>query len=208
MSAVADKALVTRKDGAQEVTSVKNHVLLLDGRVMKSFVAGRRSKNRFRRELEALRRLQGLEGVPELLRASHSPMCVHMSRIEGITLDRAGSVPGAVFHSLRELVERMLDHRVARHSLPARDVLVRPDGSAGLVDFERSRSCHFSWSPIWLASRAVTRFQLLRLIEAHAPHLLSQRESATLGMQHWLRAVYRLHLNLRKRYKRRLKSIN
>lgn len=208
MSAIADKALVTRDDGAQEITSVKNHVLLLDQRVVKSFVAGRRSKNRFQRELEALGRLQGLDGTPELLRTSHAPTRVHMSRIQGNTLDRTSSVPDSVFHSLRELVERMLGRGVARHSLPARDVLVRPDGSAGLVDFERSRCRQFSWSPIWLASRAVTRFQLLRLIQTRAPHLLSQRELATLGMQHRLRSVYRLHLNLRKRYKRRLKSIN
>jgi predicted Ser/Thr protein kinase len=201
MSVVADKNLVTRKDGAQEVTSVKNHVLLLEDQVVKSFFAGRRSHKRFAREVRALSRLGDLDGFPELMRVSQSPARVYMSRLAGDALARAGQVPDSVFHSLRERVKVMLSRGVVRHSLPARDVIVRPDGTAGLIDFERSRCRSLAWSPIWLGSCAVTRFQLLRLIESHAPHLLSKRERAALRIQHRLRAVYRIHLNLRRRYK-------
>lgn len=201
MNAVADKALVVRKDGNQEVASIKNHVLLLENRVLKSFLAGRRSAKRFRREVSALARLGGQEGFPELLKLGSAPTSVHMSRLPGVALARAGKVPDSVFLSLRARIETMLSLGVARHSLPARDVIVHPDGSAGIIDFERSRCSDNAWSPTWRASRAVTRFQLLRLIQDHAPHLLSAREHKQLRLQHRLRAIYRVHLNLRKRYK-------
>jgi len=203
MRAVADKALVERPDGTLEVESTKNHVHLLKDRVIKSFVSGKRSTKRFRREVEALERLRGMDGFPALLEQSKNPHRVHISRLPGQPLAGLEAAPDSVYVTLRTLVDQMLQAGVARHSLPPRDVIVRPDGSAGLVDFERSRCRRVRFGPIWLVSSAVTRFQLLRLLGEAAPHLLSDKERSQLQARSRLRAVYRQYLDLRKQYKRR-----
>lgn len=168
--------------------SRKNRVLVYEDRVSKTFKVARNSALHARREVAALRRLAGLEGVPRVLMSSPDHRTIIVSRVPGRPLSECEAVAEHTMVRLRELVERMLQRGVARHSLPARDVLVDGDGSVGLVDFERSTRRLFPGDPAWLVAKAVSRFHLLRLVDEHAPQLLTSREQRRLRWQLALRA--------------------
>ncbi|GAA5237035.1 hypothetical protein GCM10025795_53000 [Verticiella sediminum] len=162
-------------------------------RVVKVFSQGAHKSSRFHHELEALRRLRGVDGIPVLLSYAPTGRRITTARLPGTSLDVAQAVPDAVFLRLRVLVEDMLYCGVARHSLPARDIIVRPDGTVSVVDFERCTLRRWRFGPIWRISCRVARFNLLRLIEAHAPHLLTPQEQTTLRRQHRWRAAFHRH---------------
>ncbi|TEA74230.1 hypothetical protein ERE07_18260 [Allopusillimonas ginsengisoli] len=147
---------------------------------MKNFTQGHRKDLRFSREIKALRRLSGIDGVPALLAYSPAERWLAIDLIPGTPLPENPAAPDKLFTNLRVVVENMLRCGVARHSLPARDVIVRPDGTAGVVDFERCTLQHWRFSPIWWVARKVTQFHLLRLIDNHAPHLLTPKEQLRL----------------------------
>lgn len=166
----------------------KNRVLVYEDRVHKTFKSVRTSESRARRELAALELLAGLEGVPVVLACGLDRRTLVLSRVPGKPLSDCESVSETTMSRLRSLVERMLERGVARHSLPPRDVLVAPDGSVGMVDFERSTRRLFPGEPGWVVAKAVTRFHLVRLIHEHAPQLLSPGEQRRLRWQVLLRA--------------------
>ena len=157
-----------------------NHIRIDQDQVVKVFARGNNRATRFRREIKALRRLSGIEGIPTLLSYSPSQRRVTLERIPGTALSAAESVPDKAFLHLRLLVADMLYCGVARHSLPARDVIIRPDGSVGLVDFERCSFRYFSPNPIWRIASEVAHFNLLLLMDNHAPHLLTAVEREVL----------------------------
>jgi hypothetical protein len=163
--------------------TLKNRVLVYEDRVCKTYKAARDSALHARREMKALRRLAGLDGVPVVLGFEPNRMTLVMSRIPGKRLSECESVAEHSVKSLRRLVEQMLERGVARHSLPPRDVLVAPDGSAGLVDFERSTRRLFPGDPVWIVAKAISRYHLIRRINEHAPHLLTPSEQRRLRWQ-------------------------
>jgi len=177
----------------------KNRVFLYEDRVLKTFKPVRSSARRARRELVALRLLAGLEGVPVVIESGVNRMTVVLSRVPGKPLSECESVAEHTMVSLRQLVEKMLERGIARHSLPPRDVLVALDGSAGLVDFERSTRRRFRGDPGWLVAKAVTRFHLTRLIHKHAPQLLTPSEHRRLRWQVLLRAALQHPAELKRR---------
>lgn len=177
----------------------KNRVVLEPERVIKHFLHGHNNARRFHREIKALRRLEGLDGVPRLLDVSIRARSFSISRIPGKPLVQCETIPDTCFESLRTLVEAMLQQGVARHSLPPRDVILRPDGTAGLVDFERGTLRRWSGITWWVACK-VTRFQLLRLIDDHAPHLLNEDERKRLQFQRGIRARLQRLFEWRRRY--------
>ena len=193
------------------VESPKNRVLVYKDRVEKTFVTGRGCARKARREAAALRALAGLAGVPVLRKLAQDGKCVVMSRLHGTTLVEHGlaehGVPASTLASLKVLVEQMLERGVARHSLPHRDILVLPDGSAGLVDFERSTLRLFSCEPSWLLARSIMRFHLLRLIGELAPGLLTPSEHRSLGRQLALRAALQRPMKLRRKIARSLRAV-
>ena len=158
----------------------KNKVLLYEDRVEKTFKQRRKSERHARRELRALARLEGLDGIPVVLHADLAQRRVVLSRVPGKPLTELERVPDSALAGLRNLIEAMLERGVARHSLPPRDVIVGPDGSVGLVDFERTTCRGFRGSPVWWIAKAVTRFHVLRLVHSRAPHLLSGSEHVRL----------------------------
>jgi predicted Ser/Thr protein kinase len=154
----------------------KNRVLLYEDRVVKVFKSYRSSRKHARQEIAALERLAGMRGVPVVLALGADGMSLTMSRVPGKPLTECTSVSESTFVSLRGLIEEMLGRGVARHSLPPRDVIVASDGSAGLVDFERSTQRRFPGDPFWLVAKEVTRFHLRRLLSERAPQLLTPEE--------------------------------
>jgi hypothetical protein len=169
--------------------TAKNRVVIYPNRVVKTFKPTRRSARHARREATALRRLQGLPGVPTLLEVSTDGHTLVMTRVPGVPLGDGGTLTEQNLVDLRALVAQMLRRGVARHSLPKRDILLGDDGSIGLVDFERSTRRMFAADPIWPVACVVTRFNILRLVNGHAPHLLTAEEHAWLRRQVRLRAA-------------------
>jgi predicted Ser/Thr protein kinase len=159
----------------------KNRVLIYEDRVQKTLGSSRHAALHARREVKALGRLAGLERVPVLLALGLDRKTVIMSRVPGKPLSECELVTEFTMASLRRLVEQILARGIARHSLPPRDVIVAEDGTAGLVDFERSTRPLFPGDPAWLIAKQVMRFHLLRLLATHAPQLLTR------GEQRWLR---------------------
>lgn len=157
-----------------------------------------------RREIEALRLLAGIRGIPLILALGLDRKSVVMSRVPGTPMSECKHVSELTMKSLRSLVEQMLQRGVARHSLPPRDVIVAADGSAGLVDFERSTRRLFAWDPLWFVAKAVTRFHMLRLLQAHAPQLMTPGERSRLRWQVALRAALQRPAKLRRRVWRAL----
>ena len=184
----------------------KNRIRIYEDRVEKTFHSGRYIARKARREAAALRALAGLPGVPAILELSRDKRSLIMSRLHGTPLSECESVAEGTLVSLRELVEQVLQRGVARHSLPARDVIVQPDGSAGLVDFERSTRRLFPMEPSWLLARAITRFQLLRLVHEFAPQLLTARERRRLRWQISVRDALQPSLKLKRRLVRRIRA--
>jgi hypothetical protein len=181
------------------VESPKNIVTVEAERVTKIYKSGFKGARRFRREGEALQRLAGLDGVPVILeRAAEPVMRLVTTRVDGMSLDRCADVPPEIFAGLRELVAEMLRRGVARHSIPARDIMVRPGGRVGMVDFERTEMRGRRFSPVWWVSCVVTRFHLLRLIGDHAPQLLSPTERFRLTLQRGFRNAFRPLIELRR----------
>jgi hypothetical protein len=182
--------------------SPKNRVTVFADHVEKVFHSGRGTARKARREVAALHALQGLKGVPSILAVGPDRRSVTMSRLHGMPLSECERVGEGTLVSLRLLVEQMLERGVARHSLPLRDVIVLSDGSAGLVDFERSTRRLFPLDPTWLMARAVTRFQMRRLVYEFAPELLTPNERRWLRLQLSMRAALQHPLKLRRRVAR------
>ena len=178
--------------------TAKNRVVIYPDRVVKTFKRTRRSARHSQREAAALRRLQGLPGVPTLLDVSTDGHTLVMTRVPGVPLADGGTMTEQNLLGLRALVEQMLRRGVARHSLPKRDILLSEDGSIGLVDFERSTQRMFAADPIWPVACVVARFNILRLVNGYAPHLLTADEQAWLGRQVGIRATLQHPLRFRR----------
>lgn len=177
----------------------KNNVRIESMRVVKRFNHGHHRRRRFCRENRALHRLRHVEGIPQVLASQPAERRLVLERIHGQAFAQAPKVPDRFYHQLHILVEQMLEQGVARHSMPPRDVIVRSDGSPGLVDYERVTLRHWRFSPVWLVARTVTRFHLLRFVGDHAPQLLDAVQKRRLARQRRIRTHFRRWLEWRRR---------
>lgn len=179
---------------------MKNHVEVAGDRVIKQFRTGHNRFRRYWRECVALQRLRDLYGVPRLLACRADVPELELERIAGRPFADANPVPDAFYRQLRALVDETLRRGVARHSLPPRDILVQPDGTPALVDFERVTLRRWPHGVLWWAASAVTRFHVLRFVGAHAPHLLSPTEHRRLAAQYRIRGAFHRYVDWRKRH--------
>ena len=155
------------------------------------------------REEGALRRLDGLSGVPGFkLRPSRQRLI--MERLPGRSLasyPRGGdgtTLPSDFFLRLRRLVKAVHHEGIAQGDIGAGDVLVRSDGSPGLVDFSvsvRRRSGGFRG---WLYRSAVHQDlrRIARLHQRYSPIDLDAEEERILAAEppphRWGRRLRRL----------------
>lgn len=162
----------------------KNRIVIYQTQVQKIFKREEHhSRERFLLEQEALRRLHGQKGVPELLEVSEDPdLCITMSRLPGAPLNECEGVPDQFFLNLKDLVLRILDRGIARQWIKAGDVIVGPNGKAGIVDFERVTFRRHGLAPAWLIANAVNRVNLLQLISKYAPNVLNRCELVILWL--------------------------
>jgi len=138
--------------------SVRVRRVACGGRIPGSRFVARRLLARERR---ALRVLEDLEGVPELIEAA--PGILERSWIEGTPLSRAESLPEDFFDRLDDLVRALHARGVCHNDLhKEQNVLVAADGWPALVDFQLA-SVHAPGSRVG-ASRARDD---LRHVEKH-----------------------------------------
>ncbi|KXO10063.1 hypothetical protein AKG98_844 [Moritella sp. JT01] len=155
----------------------KMRVEIGNDEVVKIFKVRPRYKKRYNCEKLALLRLKGLSGFPEIIKYKDDDTTLTMTRLFG---ENKEQLSDEALQHLRLLVEKMLSAGVARHSLPERDLLIK-GGKVSIVDFERVTLRGSPWSPMWLISKKVTRFHLLRLISRHNSALLSEKEKNKLA---------------------------
>jgi len=86
-------------------------------------------------EEAALRRLEGMEGVPAFIRRP-SPHAIHISAVKGLPLDkmRSGELSEACFKNLVSLIHGIHDRGVAHGDLHQRNILVDHDRPS-VIDF-------------------------------------------------------------------------
>lgn len=89
-----------------------------------------------RREVEAYRRLQGVQGTPRLAgRIDAFAFAVEFIPGKDLSHFKPGGVPGSFFRLLLDLLDRVHRAGVAQGDLHHRDVLVAPGPTPFLVDF-------------------------------------------------------------------------
>ena len=117
-----------------------------------------------RREAEALAALEGIDGVPQLVR--HERDTLVRSFIAGEPLHRAKTTDPGWFRSAAHLLRRLHVAGICHNDLAKEpNLLVRPDGSAGIIDFQ-------------LATRSDRRGRLFRIAAYEdIRHLLKHKRS-------------------------------
>jgi RIO-like serine/threonine protein kinase len=92
------------------------------------------------REVRQIRAAEGIEGVPRIL-AVPAPNVYVREFVFGVALPRAPTPPGEFFDALREIVLSLHARGVTHNDLHKEaNVIVRPDGSPGVIDFQLSLS--------------------------------------------------------------------
>jgi len=86
-------------------------------------------------EEAALRRLEGMEGVPAFIRRP-SPYAIHISALEGRPLDKmkSGELSESCFETLGSLIQGIHERGVAHGDLHQRNILVDQDRPS-IIDF-------------------------------------------------------------------------
>jgi len=92
------------------------------------------------REVRQYRAAKGIEGVPRIL-AVPAPNVYVREFVAGVALPRAPAPPGEFFDALRRIVLALHARGITHNDLHKEaNVIVRPDGTPGLIDFQLSLS--------------------------------------------------------------------
>lgn len=178
-------------------------------KVTKIFKDTSSSKKRYKREKEALKRLKGIDGFPQIISYQDQAKTIIMSHIEG---DNKLQLSDQSLLKLRALIKTMLAAGISRHALPERDLLITDSGDVSMVDFERVTLRRHRLSIKWFFAKRVTEYHLLRLIWNHNSSLLSPDEKQTLQRYtsirnklqklKLVRSFYRKHFRLQAKFKK------
>lgn len=178
--------------GIYETSKMRLEINATD--VSKLFKPGSGAKQRYRREKEALLRMQQVNHVPRLLSFDDAHTKLIMSRMPGGSVK---SLSEQNLTDLSEIVTQMLAAGVARHSMPIRDILLDDAGLLSLVDFERSTLCDQSWRPDWVVAKKVTHYHLTRLIAEHQPQMLTLEQQNNLDKAKKLKEIFNVFKRIR-----------
>jgi RIO-like serine/threonine protein kinase len=132
-----------------------------------------------RREAEALAALDGLDGVPQLLR--HERRRLMRSFVDGEPAHRARPEQADWFRSAARLLRRIHRMGVCHNDLAKEpNLLVRRDGSAGIIDFQLAARSRGRGRLFRIAAYEDLR-HLLKHKRTYRPDLLTERERRILA---------------------------
>jgi predicted Ser/Thr protein kinase len=152
-----------------------------------------------RRESRALKQLEGVQGVPRLLRiVGHNALLLEYIPGTSAREVPAGGLPPQFFERFYRLVDRLHEFGVAHCDLRSEgNILVGADGEPHAVDF----TAHFRRGREWnLAARWIygkfceaDRVAVARLKNSRAPELLTETEKLALARDRntWLEKTAR-----------------
>jgi predicted Ser/Thr protein kinase len=152
-----------------------------------------------RREVRALKQLDGARGVPRLLRRV-SRDALLLEYIPGTSVSEVppGGLTPQFFERFYRLVDRLHEHGVAHCDLRSQgNILVGADGEPHVVDFaanfRRPRSWNFAAGWMYAKLCEADRVAVARLKKTHAPELLTEAEKFSLARDRktWLERTAR-----------------
>ncbi len=127
-----------------------------------------------RREARALAALEGLDGVPQILRIERDRLV--RTYIDGEPLHRARTTDAAWFRSAARLLRRLHSAGVCHNDLAKEpNLLVRRDGSAAVIDFQLAAYSHRRGRVFRIAGHEDLR-HLLKHKRYYRADLLTRRE--------------------------------
>ena len=145
-----------------------------------------------RREEKALRRLEGMAGIPKMFGRSEEGGLL-LERVEGKPMKsyQAGELPDLFLEKLIELVSRMHERGVVhldlRHN---KNILVTSDGDPLLLDFANAFRWNVLLFPLWGIFKKVDRGAILKQKRRNFPHLLTEDEKKALERHRFLRRLW------------------
>jgi len=155
------------------VSTKKMTVEINSDSVTKNFKPSFGYKKRYQTEKKALNLLQELEGIPKIISFSDDTVSITMTKIDG---ENTTHFSDKSLHDLKSKMRSTIELGVARHSLPARDLLIDMNQNVGIVDFERATIKKDSLNIIWKMATLVTKFHTYRFIYKHNADLLETSE--------------------------------
>jgi len=140
-----------------------------------------------RREFGAMRKLLGVEGVPQLV-GRLDRFALAMEHVSGTSLEHvaSGTLPNEFYSSLRAVIDEMHARGVAHCDLRSRgNVILTEDGSPCVVDFAACVYRGRGINPLsrWLFNQFVKADEHAVLLAKRrlSPELLTEQESAELA---------------------------
>ena len=180
--------------GAQAVLKDFSRSALWFGRILGPLLAWR--------EARALRRLDGVHGVPRLIRQVNARALL-MEHVEGVSTKAIpwGGVQPELFDRLGRLVREVHEHGVAHCDLRTRgNIILGHDGQPYLVDFAAHIGHGRRWNLLWRWAFAqfckADLVSVVRLKERKAPNLLTVEERRQLELDR-TRLVARIARSIR-----------
>ena len=187
----------------------KMRVEICETKVTKIFKDSPSSKKRYTLERDALERLKGINGFPQIISSQSKTKTITMSYVDG---ENKSQLTDLSLLNLKALVVNMLNAGVARHTIRERDLLINESCDVSMVDFERTtlRNHRFSFS--WFIAKQVTEYHLIRVIWNHNSALLTQEEAQALerftNIRHKLQKLKLVRSFFRKFYRSKKKPGN
>ncbi|MDP6957564.1 MAG: hypothetical protein QF645_02000 [Planctomycetota bacterium] len=145
-----------------------------------------------RREEKALRRLEGMAGIPKVFGRSKEGGLL-LERVDGKPMKsyQAGELPDSFLEKLIALVSRMHERGVVhldlRHN---KNILVTSDGDPLLLDFANAFRWNVLLFPLWGIFKKVDRGAILKQKRRNFPHLLTEDEKKALGRHRFFRRLW------------------
>ncbi len=139
-----------------------------------------------RREIEAHKRLDGINGIPRLLQVLGSKAYL-IEYIEGESIHpRFHSLGPAFFSDVARIVEEMHARGVAHGDLRNRNILVDANGKPHLIDFTTAWWATRWWrKPLFRFLRSLDRRRLAVTKSRFIPEALEQEEIELLTHKPW-----------------------
>ena len=186
------KARVLRDKGGflSPAVSVVDHegrpAILKDYRKKNAVTRGLLAPRLVRREFDALKRLEGVPGIPEAY-AIVEKRAILLEYVEGKTLNKfaAGELPDRVFERLCETVRAMHRRGVVHLDLRQRKNILIAGDRPWLIDFANAMKGRLT-----AKLRSVDESALLKFKQRNWPHLVTDADREVLKSHKFLRKFW------------------